>query len=216
MITHVLFDLDGTIADSRVGIVRSLQHGFAECGLPVPSDAELEAIIGPPFAVALPRFGLDTDMIERVVAAYRARYKPIGMFEAVLYPGMRDLLYRMADAGVTLALATSKPEPFAERIVEHFDVRRPLSVVAGATFDDSRMHKHDVIAHALAQLPDATPANTVMVGDRHHDIDGARVHGLRAIGVRWGFGSVDELTVAGAWRVVGTAEEIDGIVLAGR
>jgi len=216
VITHVLFDLDGTIADSRVGIVRSLQFGFAQCDLPVPSDAEIEAIIGPPFAVALPRFGLDPETIERVVAAYRSRYRPVGMFEAELYPGMHDLLYRLADAGLTLALATSKPEPFAEKIVEHFDVRRPLAVVAGATFDDSRMHKHDVIAHALAQLPDATPDNTVMVGDRHHDIDGGRMHGLRGIGVTWGFGSRDELDAAGAWRVVDTAEEIELLVSTGR
>lgn len=215
MITHVLFDLDGTIADSRVGIVRSLQFGFAECGLPVPSADEVEAIIGPPFSVALVRFGLDAETIDRVIAAYRARYRPVGIFEAELYPGMKDLLYRLADAGLTLALATSKPEPFAARIVEHFDVRRALRVVAGATFDETRMHKDDVIGHALAQLPDATTDNTVMVGDRHHDIDGARAHGLRAIGVTWGFGDRTELNDAGVWRLVDTADEIERVVLGG-
>ena len=215
MITHVLFDLDGTIADSRVGIVRSLQFGFAQCGLPVPPADEVEAIIGPPCAVALARFGLDSETIDRVIAAYRSRYRPVGMFEAELYPGMKELLYRLADRGFTLALATSKPEPYAARIVEHFDVLRPLRVVAGATFDETRMHKDDVIAHALAQLADATPANTVMVGDRHHDIDGARVHGLRAIGVTWGFGGRDELSDAGAWHVVDAADEIERVLLAG-
>jgi phosphoglycolate phosphatase len=216
VITHVLFDLDGTIADSRLGIVNCLRFGFAECGLPVPPDHELAECIGPPLVVALPRFGIDHDTVERVIVAYRSRYKPIGILEAELYPGMRDLLYRLADAGLTLAIATSKPEPFAERLVEHFDVHRPLTVVAGATFDETRMHKHDIIAHALAQLPGATPENTVMVGDRHHDIDGARRHGLRGIGVSWGFGSHAELTEAGAWRLVDTAEQLGDLVMVRR
>lgn len=212
MITHVLFDLDGTIADSRLGIVRSLRFGFEQLGLPVPPDDELEACIGPPLVVALPRFGLDHDTVERLIVVYRSRYKPIGILEAELYPGMHALLHRLADAGLTLAVATSKPEPFAERIVDHFGLRRALRVVAGATFDETRMHKHDIIAHALAQLPDATPGNTVMVGDRHHDVDGARRHGLPTIGVSWGFGSREELTAAGAWRLVDTAEEIEDLV----
>ncbi len=216
MVTHVLFDLDGTIADSRLGIVRCLRYGFEQMGLPVPPDDELEACIGPPLMVALPRFGLDHDTCEQLIVAYRERYKPIGILEAELYPGMRDLLYRLADAGLTLAIATSKPEVFAERLVEHFDIHKPLSVVAGATFDETRMHKHDIIAHALTQLPDATTENTVMVGDRHHDVDGARRHGLRAIGVSWGFGSRAELTEAGAWQLADTAEDVEALVTARR
>jgi phosphoglycolate phosphatase len=212
VVTHVLFDLDGTIADSRVGIVRCLRYGFEQLGLSVPPDDELEGCIGPPLMVALPRFGLDHDTCERLVVAYRSRYKPIGILEAKLYPGMHALLHRLADAGFTLAVATSKPEVFAERLVEHFDLRKPLTVVAGATFDETRMHKYDIIAHALAQLPASTIENTVMVGDRHHDIDGARRHGLRAIGVSWGFGSRVELTAAGAWRLVDTAEDIEALV----
>lgn len=211
----MLFDLDGTIADSRLGIVNSLRYGFEQMGLPVPPDDELEACIGPPLVVALPRFGLDPETVERLIVVYRSRYKPIGILEAELYPGMRDLLYRLADSGLTLAIATSKPEPFAERLVEHFDLQRPLTVVAGATFDETRMHKHDIIAHALSQLPGSTPDNTVMVGDRHHDVDGARQHGLKAIGVSWGFGSRDELTGAGAWRLVDTADELGDVVTVG-
>jgi phosphoglycolate phosphatase len=213
VITHVLFDLDGTIADSRQGIVRSLQFGFEACGLPVPPESELEHVIGPPLSIALPRFGIDDDTVGRVIAAYRSRYRPIGIFEAELYPGVRDMLYRLADAGFTLAIATSKPEPFAERIVEHFDLARAFAVVAGATFDDTRSLKEDVIAHALAQLPGATAANTLMVGDRHHDIEGARAHGLRAIGVTWGFGDHAELDGAGAWQLADVADDVERFVL---
>ena len=212
--SHVLFDLDGTIADSRVGIVRSLQHGFAAMGLDVPPEADLEAMIGPPLAVVLPRYGVADELVEPLITAYRSRYKPIGILEAEIYPGVRELLYGLAGAGVTLAIATSKPEPFALQVVEHFDLLRPFTVVAGATFDETRMHKHDIIEHALAQLPGATPENAVMVGDRHHDIEGARKHGLRCIGVSWGFGSRDELEGAGAWRMVDTAEQLGTLVTA--
>ena len=112
-------------------------------------------------------------------------------------------------------MATSKPEPFAERIVEHFGVRDALTVVAGATFDDVRSAKADVVAHALAQLPAADASNTVMVGDREHDILGAAAHGLRAIGVTWGFGGRRELEAAGAWAVVDDASMLEALLLDG-
>ena len=210
---HVLFDLDGTIANSQLGIVRCLQHGFTECGLPVPPEDELVAMIGPPFSIALKRFELDDEMVANVIEAYRARYLPIGMYEAEIYPGVAELVHHLHQHGVVVALATSKPEPFAERIVEHFGVRAALTVVAGATFDDVRSAKADVVAHALAQLPAADASNTVMVGDREHDILGAAAHGLRAIGVTWGFGGRDELEAAGAWAVVDDAATLEALLL---
>lgn len=212
---HVLFDLDGTIANSQLGIVRCLQHGFAECGLPVPPEGELVAIIGPPFSIALKRFELDDATVAKVIEAYRARYLPIGMYEAEIYPGVGELVHHLHQRGVVVALATSKPEPFAERIVEHFGVRDALTVVAGATFDDVRSAKADVVAHALAQLPAADASNTVMVGDREHDILGAAAHGLRAIGVTWGFGERRELEAAGAWAVVDDAAALEALLLDG-
>jgi phosphoglycolate phosphatase len=208
VITHVLLDLDGTLVDSREGIVRSLQHGFAACGLATPDEETLAGLIGPPFSEALPRLGLDDLMVRRVIDAYRTRYAPIGMFEASVYPGITDLLDELVRRGITLALATSKPEPFAEVIVGHFGLRANLAVVAGATFDESRGRKSEVVAHALGQLPAASAANTLMVGDREHDVHGAAANGLRCVGVTWGFGSRRELQEAGAWQIIDHAGEL--------
>ena len=208
VITHVLLDLDGTLVNSREGIVRSLHHAFVACGLPVPTENELAALIGPPFSEALPQFGLDEPTVQRVIAAYRSRYAPVGMFEATVYPGVAALLTDLVARGVTLALATSKPEEFAEVIVRHFGLRPQLTVVAGASFDGSRGRKSEVVAHALAQLPAASASNTLMVGDREHDVHGAAAHGLRCIGVTWGFGSRDELRDAGAWQLIDHAGDL--------
>lgn len=208
MITHVLLDLDGTLVDSREGIVRSLQHAFVMCGLETPDDETLASLIGPPFSEALPQFGLDETMVRRVIEAYRSRYAPIGMFEASVYPGVADLLDQLVDRGITLALATSKPEPFADVIVRHFGLRAKLAVVVGATFDESRARKSDVVAYALTQLPSATETNTLMVGDREHDVHGAAANGLRCVGVTWGFGSRTELQEAGAWQLIDHAREL--------
>ena len=208
MITHVLLDLDGTLVDSRQGNVRSLQHAFRTCELPVPGEDELAALIGPPFAEALPRFGVDAATVQRLIVAYRTRYGPTGMFEAAVYPGIADAMRTMVERGVTLALATSKPEMFAETVVTHFGLRPLLTVVAGASFDDSRGRKADVVAHAMAQLPGAHGGNTLMIGDREHDVHGSAEHGIRCVGVTWGFGSREELVTAGAWRLVDHASEL--------
>lgn len=201
-ITHVLFDLDGTIANSQPGIVRCLQHGFAAVGLPVPTEEELVPLIGPPLSVGLRRFDLDEATIEELIVRYRERYRPIGIFEADLYEGMDDLLADGARSGVVQGVATSKPEPFALQVLEHFGLSPHLAVIAGATFDDTRAHKAQIVAHALGQMAGATSDNTVMVGDREYDVLGAAVHGLRAIGVTWGFGTRHELEAAGAWCIV--------------
>ena len=211
-ITHLLFDLDGTIANSQPGIVRCLQHGFAAVGLPVPEEDELIPLIGPPLSVGLRRFDLDEATIEELIVRYRERYRPIGIFEADLYDGMADLIAAGSAAGVMQAVATSKPEPFAVQLLDHFDLARHFAVVAGATFDESRAHKAQIIAHALAQMPGATAEHTVMVGDREYDVLGAAVHGVRAVGVTWGFGTRHELDAAGAWRIVDSVAGLRALV----
>jgi phosphoglycolate phosphatase len=201
-ITHVLFDLDGTIADSQRGILNCLRHAFAAVGLTVPPDADLLPLIGPPLGVALRRFDLDTATIDLLITRYRDRYRPIGIFEADLYEGMAELLADAVKAGLTLAVATSKPEPFAMQLLDHFGLSRHFAVIAGATFDDTRSHKAQIIEHALGLLPGATTEHTVMVGDREYDVLGGAVHGLRTVGVAWGFGTHHELESAGAWHIV--------------
>jgi len=219
--THVLLDLDGTISDSSLGIARSLQHAFAECGFEPPSDEAVRAVIGPPFEVSFPSLGVPTSEIERVVLAYRERYEDIGLFENEVYPGVAEMLGELGDAGYTLAIATAKPEPTAIRIVEHFGFTDHFVLQAGATVEvgSSRRTKAQVITHALAVLAEDDGGvgdrdRVVMVGDRDHDVEGALHNGIDCIGVSWGFGSHEELYGAGAALVVDSPAEVVGAVRA--
>lgn len=209
MRTHVLLDLDGTLSDSSPGIGRSLQHAFRACGYEPPTDDEVRTVIGPPFELTLPTLGIPRHDLTRVVAAYRDRYEDIGLFENALYDGIAEMLAELG-ARCTLALATAKPEPTAVRIVEHFGLRHHFAVHAGATFDigRGRRTKAQVIAHALRMLRIPAGDHVVMVGDRDHDVEGARANGIDCIGVAWGFGSADELTAAGASVVVDAPSDV--------
>jgi len=202
--THVLLDLDGTISDSSLGITRSLQHAFAECGFEPPTDAKVREIIGPPFEESFPVLGVPTSEIKRVVAVYRERYEAVGLFENDVYPGIAEMLTELRDDGYTLAVATAKPQPTAVRIVEHFGFTQHFTVQAGATIEvgSGRRTKADVITFALAELRIDSGDHVVMVGDRDHDVEGALANQIDCIGVAWGFGSHSELESAGATAVV--------------
>lgn len=197
--THVLIDLDGTISDSGPGITRSLQHAFVRCGLAPPTDAEVRAVIGPPFEATLPRMGVPPDRIAHVVEAYRERYEATGMYENTIYEGVVEMLDQLGAQHV-LAVATAKPEPTARRIIDHFGLADRFAVQAGASMEVGglRRTKAEVIAHALARLGTRGGDHVVMVGDRDHDVHGASANELECIGVSWGFGSHAELTAAGA------------------
>jgi len=213
--THLLIDLDGTLSDSSPGIGRSLQHAFASCGYAPPSESDVRAVIGPPFEVTFPQLGVPAHDIARVVDAYRVRYEAIGLFENELYPGIVEMLDALA-ADYVLAVATAKPEPTAVRIIEHFGLARYFAVQAGATIEvgGARRTKGQVIAHALAQLELEPGDHVAMIGDRDHDVEGARDHGIDCIGVAWGFGSREELTRAGARAVVDRPGDVAAAVVA--
>jgi phosphoglycolate phosphatase len=153
-------------------------------------------------------------LFDRAIAAYRERYTTVGMFENVLIPGIDTLLTELVDAGQRLAVATSKPEPFAVGILEHFDLRDRFEVIAGAMLDNRRRHKDEVVLHALEHLGLPDPRSVIMVGDREHDVVGASEHGVDTIGVLWGFGSREELESAGARVVVETVDELRKELLA--
>ena len=216
--THVLLDLDGTISDSSPGIARSLQHAFGVCGYEPPTDEQVRAVIGPPFEVSLPTLGIPVDDIERVVHAYRDRYEDIGLFENTVYPGISEMLDELAGSGHTLSIATAKPEPTANRIIEHFGFTDPFAVQAGATIEvgTGRGTKAEVINYALIllRLGPSDLGSVVMVGDRDHDVEGAHLNGIDCIGVTWGFGSADELTSAGAAALVDAPGEVAAAVMA--
>ena len=209
----VLFDLDGTLTDPHVGITRCLAHALAAVGQRVDDPDALREFIGPPLIEGFAEMGVPPDRIDDAIAAYRDRFTRVGMFENALIDGVFPLLLTLLAQGTRLAVATSKPEPFAEKILEHFDINEMFEVIAGATLDNRRRHKEDVIAHALDALEHPAPDRIIMVGDREHDIHGAREHGIASIGVLWGFGSRGELADAMADHIVDSVDEL-GMLLA--
>ena len=163
----------------------------------MPAADVLLRAIGPPFELGLPLIGVPTQRVVAVIEHYRGRYETVGLFENRLYDGVVEMLDALTAAGVVLALATAKPEPSAQRIVDHFALADRFAVVAGATYEPGRRAKAEVIAHALGGLDVRPGPHVAMVGDRDHDVLAAREHGLASIGVAWGYGSPEELTAAG-------------------
>jgi phosphoglycolate phosphatase len=201
--THVLLDLDGTLSDSEPGIMRSLQWACEVEGFPIPTPEEVRSVIGPPFELGLPSIGIPDDALTRVIATYRSRYETIGLFENTLYEGVVDMLHAMRDAGLSLSIATAKPEGTARRILDHFGLTDLFDVIVGASLTPERRAKAQVITHCLGLLgiPVGIPEllhDTIMVGDRDHDVTGALHNGMPCIGVTWGYGSPEELLVSGA------------------
>lgn len=193
----LIFDLDGTLSDSAPGILAALRHAFAVNGVP-PLDAVTEqALLGPPFYTSLPPLIGGEDKLAAVIAAYRDHYQSGSMFDTTAYDGVADVLAAAGDAGRRLAIATSKPEHYAVPIVEHLGLARFFDTVAGDTLEGGRPTKADVVGEVLARLG-ADPADAVMIGDREHDVFGAREHGIPCVGAGWGYGLPGELQAAGA------------------
>jgi len=219
----VLLDLDGTLTDSAPGIVGSLRAALTEAGLPVPDDAALRRFVGPPLPGMLRASGVPADRVDELVATYRRHFTAGGMFDNAVFAGIPEALTALREAGVVLAVATSKPEVYARQIAEHFGLdahlTHGLDGVFGADADQgARAGKAEVVAHALAHLADrgvdAGPATTVMVGDREHDVLGAGHHGIATVGVTWGYAEPGELEAAGAAAVVRTPLDLTDLLLA--
>ena len=185
----VIFDLDGTLTDSARGIVSSFRHALGEIGAAVPDGDLTGRIVGPPMHHTLNEMGLG-ERADEAIAAYRADYTTRGWAMNELFDGIPALLADLRAAGVRLAVATSKAEPTAQRILTHFGLDEHFEVVAGASLDGSRARKADVVAHALAQLA-PLPERVLMVGDRSHDVEGAAEHGIDTVIVGWGYGHAD-------------------------
>ena len=185
----VIFDLDGTLTDSAEGIVSSFRHALGEVGAPVPDGDLAGRIVGPPMHLTLTAMGLG-GRADDAIAAYRADYTTRGWAMNRLFDGVPALLADLRAAGVRLAVATSKAEPTARRIIEHFGLGGHFEVIAGASLDGARSSKADVVAHAIAQL-EPLPLHVLMVGDRAHDVEGAAAHGINTVVVEWGYGAAD-------------------------
>lgn len=185
----VIFDLDGTLTDSAEGIVASFRHALHTIGATVPDGDLVSRLVGPPMHITMAEMGLG-DHVDAALVAYRADYTSRGWSMNRPFAGIPALLADLQAAGVRLAVATSKAEPTACRILAHFGLDTCFEVIAGASLDGSRASKADVLGHALAQLA-PLPERVVMVGDRSHDVEGAAAHGIDTIVVGWGYGHDD-------------------------
>lgn len=209
MYDYFLFDLDGTLTDPGLGITNSVAYALGKYGITVEDRRELYPFIGPPLRQSFSEFyGFDEEKTKEAVAFYREYFSEKGLFENEVYEGIPEVLSQLKQAGKKLLVATSKPEEFTNRILEHFGLAEYFDFVAGATMDETRNEKADIIAYALKQIADADPSKIVMIGDRKFDILGARENGIDSIGVLYGYGSRAELEEAQATFIVEKPEEL--------
>lgn len=205
---HILFDLDGTLVDSSGAIQASLAHALQSIGHGLPADCEVESLIGTPLVdIFRDRFGITGELAEQAIARYREHYDRHAHTGTKVYARMAETLDGLCTAGIGLYVATVKPSRVAEKVLRDMGLNRFFSGVAGSSMDHARRDKGDIIRYALQQN-DLEARHSVMVGDRAQDIVGARQNGLRAIGVTYGFGSLEELHAAGPDHLVGCASEI--------
>ena len=189
---YILFDLDGTLTDPKEGIINSIQHALRRYGIS-RKDEELLYFIGPPLHISFMDFFPTEAEAQQAVAVYREYYATRGIYENLLFDGIPALLQKLKQQGKVICLATSKPQSFAQQILQHFRIDDYFDVIVGANMDGSRTEKAEVIAEVMRQLPLLRPETAVMIGDRKYDIIGARAHGLDTIGVTFGYGSPEEL-----------------------
>jgi phosphoglycolate phosphatase len=208
----IYFDLDGTLTDPKPGITRSIQYALQRLDHPtMPTEDELTWCFGPPLRASFVRLlGAETSA-DLAVSYYRERFSDIGLYENGVYDGIGDVLTSLCTSGHRLFVATSKPHVFAERIIDHFGLRGHFEHVFGSELDGTRVDKSHLLEYALKQAS-VNPAKTLMIGDRSHDMVGARNNGMNGIGVLYGYGSRDELLGAGAQHVCATPGAILGCI----
>lgn len=210
----ILFDLDGTLTDPKEGITKCVQYALHNAGIDEPDLNRLTRFIGPPLQRAFELFyGMDSAASARALAAYRERYAAAGILENLLYPPIPALLQRLQEAGAVLAVATSKPTVYARRILERFQLTPYFTSVIGSELDGRRVDKAEVIEEALRQLRVPSRSGAVMVGDREHDILGAKACGIPSIGVRYGYAAPGELERAGALYIADSIEQLGAYLL---
>lgn len=210
----ILFDLDGTLTDSAPGILNSVRHACRQLQLDLPDEGTLQKFLGPPLPASFRDYlHLEEADIARAVAAFREYYPDKGIFENEVYAGIPALLKDLKAAGKTVLMATSKPEEFAKRIMAHFSLETCFDGIYGATMDETRTDKGEVIAYALHSAGITDLHNAVMVGDREHDVKGAARNGLPCIGAVYGYGTARELSEAGACALADTVEDLCRLLL---
>jgi phosphoglycolate phosphatase len=209
---HIYFDLDGTLTDPYEGITKCILYALDELGFAHPSDEYLHSCIGPPLYDTFPEM-VGKELTLKAIDLYRERFVDVGWQENEPYEGILDALETISAAGHTLFVATSKPHVHARRIVQHFGMGQYIKQVYGCELDGTRSNKTELLKYATDENPGAE--KRMMIGDRKHDLIGAIANGMRPIGVSYGYGSIDELSSAGAVDIASTPASLPAVVFNG-
>ncbi|PFA69755.1 phosphoglycolate phosphatase [Bacillus sp. AFS015802] len=210
----ILFDLDGTLSDPKVGITKSVQYALHKMNIVEPDLDKLECFIGPPLQVSFAEYyNFDVTNTQKAIDLYRERFKEIGMFENELYANIPLLLKSLKEQGFTLVVATSKPTVFAEEILKHFNIEQYFELIVGSNLDGTRASKTEIIQYILNKYTEYTLGNFIMIGDRKHDIIGAINTGIDSIGVTYGYGSCEELSHCNPTFIVDKVDQVKDILM---
>lgn len=206
----ILFDLDGTLTDSGEGITRSVQYALEKIGKPEPERQKLNIFVGPPLLEQFQEYAaIDKETAKKAVEYYRERYAPVGIYENELYPGILEMLEELKARGYRLGVASSKPENFVNTVLEHFHMTSYFDQIVGSKPDGGRTDKTAVIEEALLRMGlEKHKEQVIMVGDKEHDVIGARQAGLDCIAVSYGYGTMEELENAHPLKIVNSTEEL--------
>ncbi|GHH99446.1 HAD family hydrolase [Neobacillus kokaensis] len=213
----ILFDLDGTLSDPKIGITKSVQYALQKMGIDEPNIDKLECFIGPPLHVSFAEYyGFNEENTQKAIDYYRERFKDTGMFENKLYSNIPLLLKTLKEQQYTLVVATSKPTIFSEQILKYFNIDQYFELVVGSNLDGTRSSKTEIIQYILDMYNEQRLDDFVMIGDRKHDIIGANNSGIDSIGVTYGFGSFKELNETNPTYIVNSVDEIKDILIASK
>ncbi len=211
---YVLFDLDGTITDPFDGITRSIIYALAKFGISENDDKKLAAFIGPPLVDSFAQYyDFSHGCALAAVGYYREYYAKTGIYECTLYDGIDRLLRELSEQNIKVIMATSKPEIFAKRLMRHFELDGCFNFICGATMDEKRTNKEEVIRYAIEKAGVSDLADCIMVGDRRFDIEGAKAVGIDSIGVSYGYGSESEINAAAPTYIADSVEKLRKILL---
>ena len=210
----LLWDLDGTLTDPKVGITLSVQYALNQLDYPLCEADDLDWIIGPPLKESFKTLLQTTDetLLNRAITIYRERYQEIGLYENIVYPGIPELLVQLKEKGCMHLLATSKPRVFAERILQHFSMDSYFSVIMGSELNGQFVEKDVLIAEVLKKVPAGSRSKTVMIGDRRYDVQGARANGIDVISVGYGYGTIEELNAASPDFIVPSVSDLEKLL----
>lgn len=210
----ILFDLDGTLSDPKVGITKSVQYALHKMGFNETDMDKLECFIGPPLQVSFAEYyNFDKVQTQQAIDLYRERFKVKGMFENELYSNIPLLLNSLKETGFILVVATSKPTVFAEQILEHFNIEKYFELIVGSNLDGTRASKTEVIQYILDKYNEYKLDDFIMIGDRKHDIMGANNTGIDSIGVTYGYGLFEELSHSNPTHIVENVNQLKDILI---